>query len=84
VGVFPNQAYPDNTGGIYLAPGKETTFWYLFEVPNSDSLGLSGVAPTVTLKALVYYELTYGGNYEGDGAYGPPWQDLKVEFIVLP
>jgi len=83
VEVVPNQAYPDNVGGIYLRPGKEATFWYLFYVPNSDSLGLSGVAPTVTLKALMYYEQTYGGNYEGDGIYRPPWQDLKVQFIIL-
>jgi hypothetical protein len=83
VGVFPNQTWPDNTGGIYLPPGKAATFWYLFYVPNSDSLGLSGVAPIVTLKALLYYEQTYGGIYEGDGSYRPPWQDLKVQFIVL-
>jgi hypothetical protein len=82
-GMYPNQAYPENSGGIYLPPGKETTFWYLFYVPYSESLGLSGVEPTVTLKALLYYEQFYGGNYEGDGSYGPPWQDLKVQFIVL-
>lgn len=84
VGVFPSQAYPDNSGGgIYLPPGKEVTFWYLFYVPYSESLGLSGVAPKMTLKALVYYELLYGGNYEGDGAYSGSAKDLKVQFIVL-
>jgi hypothetical protein len=62
MGVYPNQAYPENTGGIYLPSGKETTFWYLFYVPYSESLGLSGVAPTITLKALVCCEQLYGGN----------------------
>jgi hypothetical protein len=83
VGVYPNQTYPENVGGIYLPPGKETTFWYLFYVPYSESLGLSGVEPTITLKALVYYEQFYGGNYEGDGGYSGSSQDLKVQFIVL-
>ena len=84
VGVFPNQAYPDNAGGIYLAPGKEATFWYLFYVPYSESLGLSGVVPTITLKALLYYEHSYGGTYKGDGSYGPPFQEFNpVQFIVL-
>jgi hypothetical protein len=83
VGTFPSQAYPENTGGIYLPSANSTTFWYLFYVPYSESVGLSGIAPTVTLKALVYYEQFYGGNYEGDGSYGGHWEDLKVEFIVL-
>ena len=83
VGMFPNQAYPENSGGIYLPPTKATTFWYLFYVPYSESLGLSGVSSTVSLKALVYYEQFYGGDYLGDGAYTGS-KDLKVEFIVLP
>jgi hypothetical protein len=43
----------------------------------------NGDAKNRALKALVYYQQLYGGNYEGDGGQSGSSQDRKIQFIIL-
>ena len=82
-GTYPNKTIPDINGGLYLPAGSNVDLWIMFYIPNPGS----EAANLLVLQYFSYRELFYGGNYEGNGAFGcpnPPSCYLSVDFVVTP
>ena len=69
--TLPNQTIPDRRGGLYLPPGSNVSLWIFIYIPLGNPVS-SDINRTsdLSLQFLMYKELSYGGTYEGDGAFG--------------
>ena len=67
-------------GGLNLAPSEQATGWIAFYLPNVSGSDI----PSLNFVSLNSYERSYGGKYVGNGGYLPPFEDLKIEFVITP
>jgi hypothetical protein len=75
----PDASIPIESGGVYLPPGAIASYWLIFNLPGVNQSD----TPNLALQYLVLRELSYGGAWDGGGAFAcGTCQKPDVQLIV--
>jgi hypothetical protein len=61
----PDASIPSESGSVYLPPGAVVSYWLIFNLPGVNQSD----TPNLGLQYLVLRELSYGGAWDGGGAF---------------